>query len=199
MDSGKQFNFSMNTAYLVFTAHNKSVINQILSLALTSWGYTRKKIMLETSHNLDSIVSKSTKWHSNLLLNHTTMYKENKQKYNSSVFLKNFGSSILSDILLPISPGSLPESSILIFLGIIVALLAQWFLFFWVICFTQFIPFICLMFFSRSQPMILRGDTHLVPLKVASALPAIISILLYGASCFAFILHPESNDFKTLN
>lgn len=47
--------------------------------------------------------------------------------------------------------------------------------------------------------MILRGDTHLVPLKVASALPAIISILLYGAFCFAFILHPESNDFKTLN
>lgn len=47
--------------------------------------------------------------------------------------------------------------------------------------------------------MILRGDTHLVPLKVASALPAIISILLYSAFCFAFILHPESNDFKTLN
>lgn len=103
MDSGKQFNFSMNTAYLVFTAHNKSVINQILSLALTSWGYTRKKIMLETSHNLDSIVSKSTKWHSNLLLNHTTMYKENKQKYNSSVFLKNFG-SITSSILLQLHP-----------------------------------------------------------------------------------------------
>lgn len=40
--------------------------------------------------------------------------------------------------------------------------------------------------------MILRGDTHLVPLKVASALPAIISILLYGAFCFAFISYPCS-------
>lgn len=47
--------------------------------------------------------------------------------------------------------------------------------------------------------MILRDDPHLVPLKQASASPAIISILLYGASCFAFILHPESNGFKTLN
>lgn len=47
--------------------------------------------------------------------------------------------------------------------------------------------------------MILRDDPHLVPLKPASASPAIISILLYGASCFAFILHPESNGFKTLD
>jgi hypothetical protein len=55
------------------------------------------------------------------------------------------------------------------------------------------------MLFSRSQALILRGDTHLVPLKVASALPAMISILLYDASCFAFILHPESTDFSTPN
>lgn len=47
--------------------------------------------------------------------------------------------------------------------------------------------------------MISRDDSHLVPLKLASASPAIISILLCAASCFAFILPPESNDFKTLN
>lgn len=99
----------------------------------------------------------------------------------------------------PFHLGCLPESGILIFLRIIVALLTRWFLFFRVICFTQFIPFACLVFLSRSQPVLLRDDSHLVPLKPVSALPAIISILLYGASCFAFILHPESNDLKTLN
>lgn len=129
------------------------------------------------------------------------MYEENKQKYDSSMF-KKIGwwgdPSVLPDIFVPIPPGCLPESAILIFLRIVVALLTRWFLFFRVICFTRFIPFTCLVFFSRSQPVLLRDASHLVPLKLASALPAIISILLYGASCFAFILHPESNDLKTL-
>lgn len=51
----------------------------------------------------------------------------------------------------------------------------------------------------KDQPGTARGDAHLLPAQAASASPAVIGILLSCASCFAFILRPESNGSETSN
>lgn len=127
------------------------------------------------------------------------MYKENKQKHNSSVFKTCFWTQYFIRYFVACSTwlssrkwhSNFSEDNCSSACQVVFILPSD--LFYSV--YTIHMPHVLF----QEPAHDIREDTHLVPLKVASALPAIISILLYGASCFAFILHPESSDFKNLN